>query len=108
MKLNQIKVGDKVQVIERVEGRYSRYVPPEMLEFWLEPEMIGTVGAIKVPYVSMSKDWSTGSPRNAHGYYFVCVDFFSPVTNRLERASVDYTNLIKANENNQETQVQDG
>lgn len=96
MKYNQVKVGDKVQVIERVEGYYSRYVPPEHLEFWLEPDTVGTVGAIKVPYVNMSyiHDEHGQRIRQAHGDYFVCVDFLSPITNRIERAGVDYENLI--------------
>lgn len=97
MKLNQIKVGDKVQVIERVEGYYSRYVPPNRLEFWLETGVVGIVGAVKVPYVSMHYIYDSSGVRirKAHGDYFVCVDFHSPVTNRIERAGVDYKNIIK-------------
>lgn len=97
MKLNKIKVGDKVGVFERVEGYYSRYVPPRYPEFWLEPGVVGVVGAIKVPYVSMHyiHDASGVRIRQAHGDYFVCVDFHSPVTNRIERAGVDYENIIK-------------
>lgn len=87
MKIKDVKVGDKVQVKERIEGWYSRYRVPDFPEFWLETDMVGTVGQVKVPYVSN---------RYSHGDYFVCVDFFSPVTGIVERVGVDYKNLKKA------------
>ena len=55
------KVGDKVTVKEAVEARYSRYAGnPECI---IEPGVVGTVGAVDVPYVTRNNGT------------FVCVDF---------------------------------
>jgi len=81
MKKLDVKVGDRVKVKERVEGYYSNYgVNPPI---FLEPGMVGVVGAIDVPNVTRDN------------VSFVCVDFFCPATGRTERAAVHYPNICE-------------
>jgi hypothetical protein len=81
MKKSDVHVGDQVTVRERVEGYYSNYGGRPAI--FLEPGMVGVVGAIDVPSV------------NRANVSFVCVDFFCPATGRTERAAVYYPNLQK-------------
>ena len=73
--------GDQVTVKETVEGYYSRYGGRPAI--FLQPGMVGVVGAIDVPSV------------NQANVSFVCVDFFCHATGRTERAAVLYPNLRK-------------
>jgi len=81
MKKSDVKIGDRVTVRQQVEGYYSRYAgrPP----IFLEPGMVGIVGAIDVPSVCRAN------------VSFVCVDFYCPATGKKERAAVYYRNLRK-------------
>ncbi len=81
MKKSDVKVGDQVSVKERVEGYYSHYAGNPAI--FLEPGMIGVVGAIDVPSVTRAN------------VSFVCVDFFCPATGKKERAAVNDGNLSK-------------
>lgn len=83
---NQVNVGDKVRVFDTVEAYYSQYAGNPKIE--LTPDIIGTIGAVRVPYV-------TYKPHHKYDE-FVCIDFISPSTGRMERAGVDYGNLQKA------------
>jgi hypothetical protein len=78
MKKADLHVGDQVRVKERVEGYYSG--DPS---FFLEPGMVGIVGALDVPSVCRER------------VSFVCVDFFCPATGKTERAAVFYPNICK-------------
>lgn len=81
MKKSDLHVGDQVRVRERVEGYYSDYGGNPSI--FLEPGMVGIVGAIDVPSVCRE------------GVSFVCVDFFCPATEKSERAAVCYRNICK-------------
>lgn len=80
-------IGDKVQVKQPVEAYYSNYGgKPQMT---LTPEIVGTIGAVKVPFVRASRDRKRGD-------YFVCVDYLDPASGQTERAGVRYDNLQRA------------
>ena len=79
MKKSDLHVGDRVTVKARVEGHYSNYGGNPAI--FLEPNMVGVVGAIDVPSVCRE------------GVSFVCVDFFCPATGKTERAAVHYPNI---------------
>ncbi len=81
MKKSDLHVGDRVTVKESVEGYYSNYGGNPVI--FLEPGMVGIVGAIDVPSVCRE------------GVSFVCVDFFCPATGKTERAAVYYPNISK-------------
>lgn len=81
MKKRDVRLGDKVTVKERVQGYYSNYGGRPAI--FLEPGMVGVVGAIDVPSVRRERA------------SFVCVDFFCPATGKTERAAVHYPNLRK-------------
>jgi hypothetical protein len=81
MKRTDLHVGDQVSVKERVEGYYSGYGGNPAI--FLEPGMVGIVGAIDVPSV------------RREGVSFICVDFFCPATGKTERAAVFYPNICK-------------
>lgn len=81
MKKSDLHVGDGVTVKERVEGYYSSYGGNPAI--FLEPGMVGIVGAIDVPSVCREN------------VTFVCVDFFCPGTGKPERAGVGYANIRK-------------
>jgi hypothetical protein len=81
MKKSDVQVGDRVTVKERVEGYYSTYGCNPAI--WLEPGMVGVVGAINVPSVCRAN------------VTFVCVDFLCSATGKIERAAVYYPNLRK-------------
>ena len=81
MKKSDVKVGDRVKVKERVEGYYSNYGGNPAI--FLEPGVVGIVGAIDVPSV------------RRENVSFVCVDFFGPTTGKTERAGVNYPNICK-------------
>ncbi len=81
MRKADVNVGDQVSVKERVEGYYSHYAGNPAI--FLEPGMIGVVGAIDVPSVTRAN------------VSFVCVDFFCPATGKIERAAVYYPNICK-------------
>ena len=81
MKKADLHVGDRVTVKARVEGYYSNYGGNPAI--FLEPGMVGMVGAIDVPSV------------NRENVSFACVDFFCPATGRTERAAVYYSNICK-------------
>lgn len=74
MKKSEVKIGDKVTVKERNLVYYS--------SIHLEPDEVGTVGAVDVPYVIHIKGNSIS---------FVCVDFIRD--GKEYRAGVDYKNL---------------
>ena len=82
MKKSDLHVGDRVKVKERVEAYYSKYGGNPAI--FLEPGMVGVVGAIDVPSVRREK------------VSYVCVDFHCPATGRTERAAVFYSNIVKA------------
>lgn len=87
LRQDQVKVGDKVRVIDTQTAYYSEYAGNPRIE--LTPDIIGTVAAVRVPYVSHE-------PHHDHKFdEFVVVDFISLVTGRMERAGVDYGNLQK-------------
>ncbi len=75
-----LRVGDKVRVKEPKGGYYSSYAGRPV--FFLTPDIVGTVGAVNVPFVTGKEDT------------FVCVDFLSPMTNQQERAGVEWNNII--------------
>ena len=81
MKKPDLHVGDQVTVRERVEGYYSGYGGNPSI--FLEPSMVGIVGAIDVPCVCREN------------VSFVCVDFFCPATGKTERAAIYYPNICK-------------
>jgi hypothetical protein len=82
MKVSQIKLGDRLRVKEPVKAYYSNYGgKPEMI---LTPDIVGVAGAVKVPFVTR------------HNGYFVCVDFYYEATKQIERAGVNYENLVRA------------
>ena len=81
MKKSDLHVGDQVRVKERVEGYYSDYGGNPVI--FLEPSMVGIVGAIDVPSVCRER------------VSFVCVDFFCPATGKMERAAAYYPNICK-------------
>ena len=83
-------VGDKVMVKQAVESYYSNYGGKPRLT--LTPELVGTIGAVRVPYVRRS---STDSYAR-RGDYFVCVDYIDPASGQVERAGVAYGNLKRA------------
>src|SRR5580658_8960956 len=86
MKKSDVKVRDRVRVRERVEGYYSNYGGRPAI--FLEPGMVGIVGAIDVPSVCRE------------GVSFVCVDFFCIATSKTERAAVYYPNLRRGSMEN--------
>ena len=75
-----MKIGGVVTVKERREGYYSNYAGNP--EFYFEPGMIGIVGAVKCPRV------------HTNGY-FDCIDFFCPITGRIQRCSSNRNNIRK-------------
>lgn len=79
------QIGNSVRVKQSVEAYYSNYGGKPKLE--LTPEIVGIVGAVRVPYVCKSR---------GNGDYFVCVDYLDPASNQIERAGVSYGNLLKA------------
>lgn len=79
MKLN---INDKIKVKESVEAYYSGYAGSP--KCFLTTDIIGIIKAINVPSV-----------RNKNGKVFNCVDFLSPVDNKVHRASVFSKNIIK-------------
>jgi hypothetical protein len=81
MKKSDVKIGDQVSVRQPVEGYYSRYAGNPAI--YLEPGMVGVVGAIDVPSVCRAN------------VSFVCVDFYCYATGKTERAAVYYGNLRK-------------
>jgi hypothetical protein len=81
MRKSELRIGDRVTVKERLEGYYSGYGGNPAI--FLEPGMVGVVGAIDVPSVFREK------------VSFVCVDFFCPATGKTERAAVYYPNICK-------------
>jgi hypothetical protein len=81
MKKCDLHVGDRVTVKERTEGYYSNYGGNPAI--FLEPCMVGVVGAIDVPSVCREN------------VSFVCVDFLCPGTGKTERAGVEYANIRK-------------
>ncbi len=81
MKKSDLHVGDRVSVRERVEGYYSDYGGNPAI--FLEPGIVGVVGAIDVPSVCRES------------VSFVCVDFFCTATGRTERAGGLYPNIDK-------------
>ena len=81
MKKADLHIGDRVTVKARVEGYYSNYGGNPAI--FLEPGTVAVVGAIDVPSV------------RRENVSFVCVDFFCPVTGKMERAAVDYPNIRK-------------
>ena len=81
MKKADLHVGDQVRVKERVEGYYSGYGGYPAI--FLEPSMVGIVGAIDVPSVRRER------------VSFICVDFFYPATGKTERAAVFHPNICK-------------
>jgi hypothetical protein len=87
MKKSDVMVGDQVSVKERVEGYYSNYGGNPAI--FLEPGVVGVVGAIDVPSV------------RREGVSFVCVDFSCPATGRIERAAVLYHNIRKIHSGNE-------
>jgi hypothetical protein len=87
---DNLQVGDNVQVIEPVEAYYSNYGANKGIDITLTPDIIGTVGKTRVPVVWRAKDSALRRPYDE----FVCVDFMSPATGRIERASVSYDNIL--------------
>ena len=81
MKKRDVKLGDRVTVKERIEGYYSIFGGRPAI--FLEPGMVGVVGAIDVPSVFLAN------------VSFVCVDFFCAATGKRERAAERYPNLRK-------------
>lgn len=81
----KLKKGDIIQVKEKIEGYYSNYgITPE---FYLTPDIKAIIINPKTPCVRVRKK----GPDT-----FVCVEFFSPVTNEIERAGIlDSKNIIK-------------
>jgi len=84
---DDLKKGDKVRVISSVEAFYSGYAGrPQLI---LSPDILGTVGAVRVPVVTIRE------PRRPYDEY-VCVDYLCPITNEIQRAAVSYNNLVSA------------
>ncbi len=84
---SEITIGDTVHVIDTIAAYYSEYGGRPKIE--LTPDILGIVSAVEVPYVRHGSQYD-------HKYeVFVCVDFISPATGRIERAGVDYGNLQK-------------
>lgn len=81
--IDQFPKGANVTTSEEVEAYYSNYAGNPKMVF--KPGMIGTVGAVNVPYVTN---------RN-NNYYdsFVCVDFLEPQTGRIQRVGLSYTQI---------------
>ena len=80
-----LTTGDIIHVKEEVEGYYSGYgITPK---FFLTPDIKAFIVDPEVPCVWVKKKGSDT---------FVCVEFFSPITNNLERAAIyDRNNIIK-------------
>lgn len=62
-----VRVGDKVTCIERVDAYYSNYGGNP--ECWFEPGEVGVVGAVDVPCTTYAYRKRGGTAS------FVCVDF---------------------------------
>lgn len=80
-----LTTGDIISVKERVEGYYSGYgITPK---FYLTPGIKAVVINPETPCVWVKKK----GPDT-----FICVEFFSPITNAIERAGIlDRNNIIK-------------
>jgi hypothetical protein len=77
-----IKLGDKITTKREVAAFYSCYGGNPKIVF--SPDMIGTVGAVKIPVV-----------RNTTGHtYYHCIDFLSPVTGKMERCALYTEDII--------------
>ena len=82
--MKKYKKGDIVYVKNPIEGYYSNYgITPK---FFLTPDLSATIIDPEAPCVWVRKN----SPKT-----FICVEFFSPVTNDLERAAIFDRNEIK-------------
>lgn len=93
---NMIERGMLVRVRETVEDVfYSEYAGnPKMI---LTPDITGSVGSIRVPVVCRTRDPKLRRPFDE----YVCVDFLEPQTEKIQRASVSYDNLILVEEGTQ-------
>ena len=82
--MKKYKKGGIVYVKNPIEGYYSNYgITPK---FFLTPDLSATIIDPEAPCVWVRKN----SPKT-----FICVEFFSPVTNDLERAAIFDRNEIK-------------
>lgn len=72
-KKRKVKIGDKVRIKVAKEAYYSRYAGKPLI--LLTPDIIGTIGAVHVAAVRGDRP------------YFNCIDFLSPATGKIERAS---------------------
>ena len=86
---NAFAIGDRVTCYEEQEAYYSNYGGNPTLIF--SPGMVGTVGAIKVPYVTHRTD----RPNDA---YFLCVDFIDS-SGKEQRVGLSYRNVRKLQPN---------
>ncbi len=80
--------GMKVTTNKEIDAYYSGYHRPVQM---YRPGMVGTIGAILVPFVSSAYKTHTKHP------YFVCVDFIGDDGEKW-RAGVDYENLVGVEE----------
>ena len=82
--MKKYKKGGIVYVKNPIEGYYSNYgITPK---FFLTPDLSATIIDPGAPCVWVRKN----GPKT-----FMCVEFFSPVTNDLERAAIFDRNEIK-------------
>ena len=82
--MKKYKIGDIIYVKNPIEGYYSNYgITPK---FFLTPDLSATIIDPEAPCVWVRKN----SPKT-----FICVEFFSPVTNDLEKAAIFDRNEIK-------------
>jgi len=75
--MKKYKKGDIIYVKNPIEGYYSNYgITPK---FFLTPDIPATIINPEVPCVWVRKNGAKS---------FISVEFFSPVTNGLERAAI--------------------
>ena len=81
--IEMFPVGAQVSTKQEREAYYSNYAGNPKMVF--KPGMVGTVGAVDVPYVS--------NKNNNFYESFVCVDFLEPQTGKIQRVGLSYEHI---------------